>query len=52
MSLQLKKIIANAALCVLLCAARAYKEQLFTATDQHIANIEIIVYLLGCTQCS
>ena len=31
-----------------LYTATAYKEQ----TDQHIANIEIVVYLLGCIQCS
>ena len=47
-SLQMKMIIANAPLCVLLCIATTYKEQLCTATDQHIANIEIVVYLLGC----
>ena len=35
-SLQMKKIIANASLRVLLCTATAYKE-----ADQHIANIEI-----------
>ena len=39
---------ANAPLCVLLCTAIAYKEQLCTATDQHAPNIEIVVYLLGC----
>ena len=51
-SLQMKKIIANASLCVLVCTATAYKEQLlYTATDQHIAKIEIVVYLLGCIQC-
>ena len=62
----MKKIIANAPLCVLswsyktkvyyynsmvlLCIAAAeYKEQfLYAAIDQHIANIEIVVYLLGC----
>ena len=35
---------------VLLCIAAAeYKEQfLYAAIDQHIANIEIVVYLLGC----
>ena len=43
-SLQMKKIIANASLCVLVCTATAYKEQLLsTATDQHIAKIEIAV---------
>ena len=51
-SLQMKKIIANAPLCVLLCSATAYKDKLCTATDQHMANIEIIVYLLRCMQCS
>ena len=51
-SLQLKKIIANPPLCVLLCAATAYKQQLCTARDQHKANIEIVVnvYLLGWIQ--
>ena len=51
-SLQLKKIIANRPLCVLLCAATAYKQQLCTARDQHKANIEIVVnvYLLGWIQ--
>ena len=46
-----EKIIANAPLCILLCTATAYKEQLCTATDQHVATIEIVVYLLGCIQC-
>ena len=51
----MKKFIANAPLCVLLCTATAYKEQfLYTATDpdQHKANIEIVVYLLEWIQCS
>ena len=50
-----EKIIANAPLCILLCTATAYKEQLCTATDQHLtatADIEIVVYPLGCIQCS
>ena len=47
----MKKIIANATLCVLLCTAAAYKDQLCVATDRHIANIEIVAYLLGCIQC-
>ena len=51
-SLQMKKIMANAPLYVLLCTATAYKEQLCPATDQHIANTEIVTYLLGCIQCS
>ena len=51
-SLQMKKIMANAPLYVLLCTATAYKEKLCPATDQHIDNTEIVVYLLGCIQCS
>ena len=47
-----KMIIANAPLCVLLYSVTAYKEQLCRATDQLITNIEIVVYLLGCIQCS
>ena len=39
--------------CTFICfTATEYKEQLFTATDRHIANIETVVYVLGCVQCS
>ena len=47
-----EKIIANAPLCILFCTAKAYKEQLCTATDKHVAIIEIVFYLLECIQCS
>ena len=47
-----KKDYRKCTLMCSLCTATAYKEQLCTATDQQIANIEIAVYLLGCIQCS
>ena len=47
-SLQMKKIIANASLCVLLCAATAYKEQ----TNIYLTYKYQAFYLLECTQCS
>ena len=46
--LQMKKIIANAPLCVLLCIATAFKEQ----TNIYLTVVEIPVCLLGYIQCT
>ena len=44
-SLRMKKIIANAPLCVLLCTATA-------VTKSRLTTVAIVVYLLGYIQCS
>ena len=46
---QIKKMIANALLCVLLCTATTYKEE---QTNIQLTVEIVVVYLLGYIQCT